>query len=85
MTVYKAIEQEANAAAALAIALANNQTPSGLTTVHDDEADRDVPSRLETPVAIFRDNIDVVIDDGFIDRDALCAGDYAQYCTELGL
>ncbi len=85
MTVYKAIEQEANAAAALAIALATNQTPAGLTSVHDDELDRDVPSRLETPVSVTRENMNVVIDDGFTDRDELCAGDYAQYCTELGL
>lgn len=85
MTVYKAIKQEATAAAELAIALANGETPPNLTTVKDTEANRDVPSRLEKPQSIFRENIKDVIDDGFVKRDDLCAGEFAQYCTELNL
>src|SRR5690606_26968025 len=57
MTVYKAIKQEADAAARLAIALAKGETPTGLSSVKDAESGRDVPAVLETPVAIFKDNV----------------------------
>lgn len=85
MTVYKAIEQEANAAAELAIALARGETPSGLTTVKDSESGRDVPSRLEVPKAIFKEDVKFVVDDGFVSRDELCTPDFADLCAEAGI
>jgi D-xylose transport system substrate-binding protein len=85
MTVYKAIKQEADSAAALAIALANGETPSGLTTVKDTESGRDVPSKLEVPVAIYKDNVKDVVDDGFVTKEELCTADFAAFCTEAGI
>jgi len=85
MTVYKAIKKEADAAAELAIALAKGETPSGLTTVKDTESGRDVQSRLETPVAIYKDNVKEVVDDGFVTKEELCTADFADLCAEAGI
>src|SRR3954471_12277180 len=52
MTVYKAVKQEADAAADLAISLAKGQPKTVSQTVKDPEGKRDVPSVLLKPVAI---------------------------------
>ncbi|HLT10424.1 MAG TPA: substrate-binding domain-containing protein [Micromonosporaceae bacterium] len=85
MTVYKAIKKEADAAAELAIALARGETPDTGATVKDPETGADVKAVLLEPVAITKENIKVVIDDGYVTRDELCAGDFAQLCTDAGL
>ena len=87
MTVYKAIEKEANAASELAIALANGEDPSSLATgtVKDTVLDVDVPSVLEEPTAIYKDNVKDVIDDGYQTAEDVCAGPAAAACTELGI
>jgi D-xylose transport system substrate-binding protein len=86
MTVYKAIKQEADAAAKLAIALAKKQQPpAGLVNGKSDDTSRQVPSVLLKPQAITKDNIDVVIKDGFLKKSDICAGKFAQFCTQLGL
>jgi len=85
MTVYKAVKQEADAAAGLAIALANGETPevSGVTT--DSEGGRDVPSELLVPQAIFKDNVKDVVADGFVTKEDLCTGEFAALCTDAGI
>jgi D-xylose transport system substrate-binding protein len=86
MTVYKAIKSEADAASKLAIALAKGQQPpAGLVNGKSDDTSRQVPSVLLKPVAITKDNIDLVIKDNFIKKSDLCAGKFAAACTELGL
>jgi D-xylose transport system substrate-binding protein len=87
MTVYKAIEKEANAASELAISLINGEEGSELATdtVEDTVAKRDVPSVLETPQIIYRDNVKDVIDDGYQTAEDVCAGAAAAACTELGI
>jgi D-xylose transport system substrate-binding protein len=85
MTVYKAIEQEANEAAKLAIALAKGETVNTGETVKDPESGKDVPAKLLVPVAITKDNIKTVIDDGFVTKAELCTAPYAAACTTLGL
>jgi len=87
MTVYKAVEKEANAAAELAISLVNGEEGSELATetVKDTEAGTDVPSVLETPEIVYRDNVKDVIDDGFQPAEEVCAGPAAAACTELGI
>jgi D-xylose transport system substrate-binding protein len=87
MTVYKAIKAEADAAAKLAIALSKGtQPPAGLVNGKSDDGVRDVPSVLLTPVAVTKDNIkDTVLADGFVKRDELCAGKYADACTKAGI
>jgi D-xylose transport system substrate-binding protein len=85
MTVYKAIKKEAYAAVELAVALAKGETPPGLTSVYDPEGERDVPSRLEKPVPIFKDNVKDVVDDGFVTVEELCTADFAALCEEAGI
>jgi D-xylose transport system substrate-binding protein len=86
MTVYKAIKQEADAASKLAISLAKKQPPpAGLVNGKSDDTARQVPSVLLKPQAITKDNIDVVIKDGFLKKEDICAGKFAQFCTQLGL
>jgi D-xylose transport system substrate-binding protein len=86
MTVYKAIKAEADAASKLAIALAKGeQPPAGLVNGKSDDGSRQVPSVLLKPQAITKDNIDVVIKDGFLKKEDICAGEFAQFCTQAGL
>lgn len=87
MTVYKAIEKEANAAAELAITLISGEDASGLATgsVTDTVLKVEVPSVLEAPQAIYRENVKDVIDDGFQDASEVCTGEYAAACEELGI
>jgi D-xylose transport system substrate-binding protein len=87
MTVYKAIKQEADAASKLAIALSKGeQPPAGLVNGKSDDGSRQVPSALLTPVAVTKDNMkDTVIADGFVKREELCAGKFADACTKAGI
>ena len=87
MTVYKAIQAEADAAAKLAIALAKGEEPeAGLVNGESDDGSRKVPSVLLTPVAVTKDNIaDTVLADDFVKRDELCAGKFADACEKAGI
>jgi len=85
MTVYKAVKQEADATARLAVDLAKGKKGETNNTVKDPEGKRDVPSVLLTPVAIFKDNVKDVVDDGFVTKADLCTGQYAALCTKAGI
>jgi D-xylose transport system substrate-binding protein len=87
MTVYKAIKQEADAAAKLAIALAKGEEPpAGLVNGRSDDGSRQVPSVLLKPVTVTKDNInETVIKDGFIKPAELCRGRFASMCEEAGI
>ncbi|MET9443548.1 substrate-binding domain-containing protein [Streptomyces sp. NPDC006610] len=85
MTVYKAVKKEADAAAALAIDLARGKKPKTNATVHDPEGKRDVAAHLLTPVSVFKENIQDVIDDGFVTKAQLCTGNYAALCNKAGI
>lgn len=85
MTVYKAIKKEADATAELAIALAKGEQPSVTGSVQDPEGNRDVPSVLLDPQAIFFDSVKDVVADGFVSKDELCTGEFAAKCTEAGV
>ncbi|MGH3344136.1 MAG: sugar ABC transporter substrate-binding protein [Carbonactinosporaceae bacterium] len=85
MTVYKAIKKEADAAARLAVSLLEGKKGKTNGTVFDPESKRKVPSVLLEPVAIFRDDIDTVVEDGFVAKEDLCAGGFAAMCAEAGI
>jgi D-xylose transport system substrate-binding protein len=85
MTVYKAVKTEAKAASDAALALLSGQEPATTGTVKDDTGGRDVPAVLADPVAITKDNIKVVTDDGFLAVSDICTPDLAAACTEAGL
>lgn len=90
VTVYKAVKKEADAAAALAIALLNGDQAAadalatGTTT--DSEAGTEVPSVLLEPQPIFAENVKDVIADGFTTADKVCATDELKAkCAEFGV
>ena len=86
MTVYKAIKQEADAAASLAISLAKGEKPTTATgTTKDPESGADVPSVLLTPKSITKETVKDVIADGFVTKEAVCTGDFAKLCTDSGI
>jgi D-xylose transport system substrate-binding protein len=85
MTVYKAVKQEADAAADLAIGLAKGQTSTTTQTVKDTESGKDVPAVLLTPKAIFKGNVQDVITDGYHTKEEVCKGTFAALCTEAGI
>jgi D-xylose transport system substrate-binding protein len=85
MTVYKAIEREANAASELAIALAKGEKPTA-TTVPIDNGTHKVPSILEKPVPVTKDNISKYFGaPDYPTKADICAGKVAANCDKLGL
>ncbi|MBN1173284.1 MAG: substrate-binding domain-containing protein [Micromonosporaceae bacterium] len=85
MTVYKAIKQEAEAAAGLAAALARGERRTTPHTVTDPTGKREVPSILLEPKAIDVNNLKELVDDGFVTRAELCTGDIADRCLAAGI
>ena len=88
MTVYKAIEPEAQKAADLAIHLTRGERPKGETTVHL-TAGGAVPSFLLTPVAVTAANIEgTVVKDAFYGPGTvskICVRPYAAACAKYGI
>lgn len=85
MTVYKPIKQETDAAAKLAIALLKGQKGETNGTADDTTGKRQVPSVLLTPIGVTKENMKVVVDDGFVKKDELCKGAYASKCKDAGI
>jgi D-xylose transport system substrate-binding protein len=87
MTVYKAIKKEADAAAALAIALIQGKDAAAIAsgTVQDTVLKKDVPSALQTPQAIYKADVKDVVADGFWKASDLCTGAYAAACKDAGI
>lgn len=90
MTVYKAVKQEADAAAALAVALLAGDTAAadalatGLTA--DSEAGTEVPSVLLVPQAIYPENVKDVVADGYTTAENVCATpELEEKCAEYGV
>jgi D-xylose transport system substrate-binding protein len=78
MTVYKAIKLEAGATAQLVAAISNGTDTSSIvngSTTIPQTGGANIPSVLETPVAVDKTNISsTVIADGFVTTAQLCAG-----------
>ena len=94
MTVYKSTALETQAAAEIAVALAEGEKPDVESVAQKGQGSSeeinngktDVPSVLLEPVAVTKDNVkDTVIKDEFITPDELCTGPYASDCKELGI
>jgi D-xylose transport system substrate-binding protein len=84
MTVYKAIKKEADAAAKIAIALVNGETPDVSDTINN--GTKDIPAQFETPVAVTKDNIKQYIGEpDFPKQEDICAGKLAAKCKDIGL
>ncbi|MEV6834753.1 substrate-binding domain-containing protein [Streptomyces sp. NPDC051133] len=87
MSVYKPYAPEADAAAEMAVALAQGKS---LDSVAKDKvssnSQKDVPSVLVPVTSLTKDNIkDTVIKDGVYTVDQICTADYKAACAKLGL
>jgi D-xylose transport system substrate-binding protein len=89
MTVYKPIQQEAEATAKLAAALAKGDTAAAdalaTATERDPQGNRDVKSVLLEPQLITRENVKAVVDDGAVPASDICVAETQAACTELGI
>lgn len=89
MTVYKPIDEEANATAKLAAALATGDTAAADAIATDTENDptggRTVKSVLLEPQLITKENVKDVIDAGAVPAAEVCVADLNAVCTELGI
>jgi D-xylose transport system substrate-binding protein len=86
MTVYQPITKIAETSAELAVPLAQgSEPPANLTPEEVDNGAEEVPSALLDTIAIDKDNIDVLIDDGFLDTSDICTGQYQEACKQAGL
>jgi D-xylose transport system substrate-binding protein len=79
MTVYKSIRAEANAAATVADGILKGKPINTKGQVTND-GKRNVPSVLLTPIAITKNNWNLLISDGFLKKSDVCKGEYAKYC-----
>ena len=88
-TVFKPIQQEADAAAQLAAALATGDTAAAdkiaTQTSHDPTGNRDVASVLLQPQSITKDNVKVVVQQGYVKASDICGGALAAACTQYGV
>jgi D-xylose transport system substrate-binding protein len=89
MTIYKPIDQEANAAAKLATALLKNSKADAdkiaTQKVTDPKTKRDVPSLLLDPQSITKDKVKDVISAGAVPKADVCTGDVAALCSQNGI
>ncbi|ALE84244.1 sugar ABC transporter substrate-binding protein [Pseudonocardia sp. HH130629-09] len=89
MTVFKPIEQEAQAAAKLAGALAKGDTAAAdgvaTQTVKDPKGNRDVKSLLLEPQLITKDSVKKVTDAGYVKASEICNAETQAACGQLGI
>jgi D-xylose transport system substrate-binding protein len=89
MTVFKPINDQAEATAELAAALAKNDIAAAdaLATgvTKDTKGNRDVKSVLLPAQLITKDKVKTVVDAGFVKASEICGADLAAVCTELGI
>jgi D-xylose transport system substrate-binding protein len=85
MTVYKAVQPEADLAAQAALDLLSGRQPSGFDT-KTNNGSIDVPSHLLNPVAVTKGNVkDTVIADHFHTVAEICTAQYVQACQAAGI
>ena len=86
MTVYKAIEKEAQAAADLAIALAKGDDGRGRHRADRQRHPQGAEHLLEKPVPVTKDNIaEYFGNPDYPTKEDICAGKVAANCEKLGL
>jgi D-xylose transport system substrate-binding protein len=87
MTVYKEIPPEAQAAAEIAIALAEGkEVPQGKINEEVNNGAADIPTVQLKPIAVTKENLkSTVVADEFVTAGELCKGAYAKACEEAGI
>lgn len=82
MTVYKALQAEAGAAAKAAVALAKGESVAAIFPEKVPNGSGDVAALLLKPGVVTTDNIaSTVIADGFAQKDKICVGPAAAKCA----
>jgi D-xylose transport system substrate-binding protein len=88
-TVFKPIQQDADATAQLAADLVKGDTAAADSVAKDSSTDpqgnRTVKSVLLTPQSITKDNVKIVVDQGYVKASEICDGDTAAVCTQLNI
>ena len=77
-TVYKYVPDEANAAAAAAVALFNGKKPK--TNATRPNGSKKQPTLVIPVVSITKANYTRLFKDKFLKRSDVCSGQYKQYC-----
>jgi D-xylose transport system substrate-binding protein len=77
-TVYKYVPDEANAAAAAAVALLHGKTPK--TNGFRMNGSKKEPTQALPVVWITKSNYTRLFTDGFLKKSEVCVGQYKQYC-----
>ncbi|MQA06931.1 MAG: substrate-binding domain-containing protein [Pseudonocardiaceae bacterium] len=89
MTVFKPIQEEANATAKLAAALAKGDTAAADKLAKDVSEDpkgkREVKSVLLEPQLITKNEVKKVIDEGYVPARDVCGGTLQSTCADLGI
>jgi D-xylose transport system substrate-binding protein len=85
--VYKPIKPLADAAAELAVAVAQGEEPpEGLINGEEDNGTEQVPTVFLETIPVFQDNVQKdIVDDGFWSAKEICTAQYAQACQQLGI
>lgn len=79
-TISKPSEIVAEAAAKVAVALVNGQTPEAKTTLYD------TPAELFVPAVVTKENIKAeIFDKGIQTYDEVCTGEYVAACEAAGI
>ena len=79
MTVYKYVPDEANAAAAAAVALLKGKKVPGINGFRKNGSKKE-PTVALPVVSITKANYTRLFKDGFLKRSQVCVGEYKQYC-----
>src|SRR5436190_22636672 len=79
MTVYKYVPDEANAAAAAAVALLKHKKIPGVNGFRKNGSAKE-PAILLPIVSITKKNYKRLFKDGFLKKSEVCVGVYAKYC-----
>jgi D-xylose transport system substrate-binding protein len=89
MTVFKPINEEADATAKLAAALAKGDSAAAdaiaTGSVQDTKGSRTVKSVLLTPQLITKDKVKTVVDAGFVKASDICVSATQATCDQLGI
>ncbi len=82
MTVYKPVVEEANGAVAAAVALLSGDDLPANATINNENGD--IPYVQAEVQSIFIDDVALVVADGFVSADDVCAG-IEDLCEEYGV
>jgi D-xylose transport system substrate-binding protein len=87
LTVYKAIQPLVDAAAPMAVALAQGKdVPSDLTNGTEDNGKKDVPTMKIDTTVVTKDNVkDTIVADGYWPTADICTAEYKAACAKAGI